>query len=147
VHYTAAPPRSRRRLPGGATWRQARLGLLTLLFVAAAAPVRADEIIRSFEADVRLRKDTSLDVTETIVMDFGNAQKHGIYRIIPVRYDRHGGSYTTYLKLESITDGNGAPWRYTSSRQGRDINIRIGDPDRTITGVHTYRIRYGSGAP
>ncbi|HVF09638.1 MAG TPA: DUF2207 domain-containing protein, partial [Abditibacteriaceae bacterium] len=52
-------------------------GVLTVLW--QAMPARA-EIIRSFDVQCRLQPDTTLDVTETIQMDFESAQRHGIYR-------------------------------------------------------------------
>jgi hypothetical protein len=52
------------------------------------------EIIRSFDSQVRLQKDSSLDVTETIVMDFQAASRHGIDRTIPVKYDRYNNTYS-----------------------------------------------------
>lgn len=118
--------------------------ILAVLLLASACrmPAAQAEVIRSFDVALKLQKDTSLDVTETIVMDFENAERHGIYRIIPVRYDRYGGSYTIYLNVVSVTDDQGNSLHYTSTRQGRDLNIKIGDPDRTMTGVHTYRLRY-----
>ncbi|MDQ3813441.1 MAG: DUF2207 domain-containing protein, partial [Armatimonadota bacterium] len=71
-----------------------RISLKLLWLVALASsvfgirPVQA-EVIRSFNVDLRLRPDTTLDVTETIVMDLEEAERHGIYRTIPVRYDRY----------------------------------------------------------
>jgi uncharacterized membrane protein YgcG len=100
------------------------------------------EVIRSFDSTIKLQKDTSLDITETIVMDFEDAERHGIYRNLPVVYNRNGGQYSIYVKIASITDENGGNWAYTTSRSGRDLNIKIGDPDRTFSGVHTYKIRY-----
>ena len=88
-----------------------------------------------------MQKDTSLDVTETIVIDF-SSRRHGIFRIIPVRYLRSGGNYTTYLDLKSVTDENSARLKYSTSRQGNDLNVKIGDPDITLTGTHTYVLRY-----
>lgn len=113
-----------------------------LLLVAGSGGLARAEIIRSFDAAIRLQKDTTLDVTETIVMDFENSQRHGIYRKIPVRYNRYKGQYTIHLKVLGVDDGTGRDWKYQTSRMGRDLNIKIGDPDKTISGVHTYRIRY-----
>ncbi len=120
--------------------------VLAILVLCGAGLVAARgahaEVIRSFDADLRLLRDTTLDVTETIVMDFESAERHGIFRVIPVRYERHNNSYTIDLRLESVTDETGAALDYTTARQGRDLSIRIGDAHRTMTGVHTYRIHY-----
>jgi len=127
------------KLPVAKTWS---FFLVLLGCCMALASASHAEIIRSFDAEIRLQKDTSLDVTETIVMDFQNADRHGIYRTIPVRYSRYQGNYTVHLKVLSVDDGQGRKWKYQTSRMGRDLNIKIGDPDRTISGVHTYRVRY-----
>ena len=58
-----------------------RLTSLCLLLVCSHA--RAVEI-QLFHAEIRAQKDTSLDVLETIRMDFESSERHGIYRIIPV---------------------------------------------------------------
>lgn len=41
-----------------------------------------------------------------------------------------------------MDDGAGHPRPFRISRAGRDIVVRIGDPDRTVSGEHTYRLRY-----
>ena len=100
------------------------------------------EIIRSFNSDVRLQKDSTLDVKESIVMDFQNASRHGIDRTIPVKYVRHNNTYSIYVKVLSVTDENNNPLHYKTSGHGDDLDIRIGDPDVLITGVHTYLLHY-----
>ncbi len=104
-------------------------------------PARA-ELIRSFNSEIRLEKNATLDVTETIAMDFQSTPRHGIFRHIPVRYDRHGGAYTVEFRLVSVTDEAGSPLKFSDKRQGREVNIRIGDPDTVITGLHTYKLHY-----
>lgn len=111
--------------------------LLTFSIQAAHA-----EVIRSFSSNVRLQKDSTLDVTETIVMDFEGASRHGIHRDIPVKYVRHNNTYSIYLKILSITDENNNPLQYKTSNQGQDLDIRIGDSDTLITGLHTYKLHY-----
>ena len=37
---------------------------------------------------------------------------------------------------------DGAPATYSKTTQGRELSLRIGDADRTITGAHTYVFRY-----
>lgn len=122
---------------------------LLLLFICFAAvtngfhiPVARAEMIRSFDAAIRLQKDTTLDITETITMDFEGVQRHGIERRVPVKYDRNGGQYSIYLKVLSVTDEKQNAWNFKTSRIGRDLNIRIGDADKTLTGVQTYVLHY-----
>lgn len=111
------------------------LCVLTFLGVARA------ETIRLFHAEIRLQKDTSFTVRETIDMDFEGAQRRGIFRKIPVVYNRNGGRYSIYLDLQSVTQ-DGRPAQYVVSRQGRELSIRIGNPEITISGVHRYEISY-----
>jgi uncharacterized membrane protein YgcG len=124
-----------------------RLHRLALVFVAAGLLVAktgcAEERIRLFRSDVTLSADGSFEVDETIDYSFGSAHKHGIYRDIPVAYGR--GSLPDYrisLSVLAVTDAGGDPIPYRVSREGRTRHIRIGDPDRTVTGEHVYRIRY-----
>jgi len=100
------------------------------------------EIIRSFDCAVKLQKDATLDVTETIVYDFETAHRHGIYRTIPVKYSRYNNTYSIYLKILGITDGHGNELHYETKGIGRDLKIKIGDADTLITGVHTYKLHY-----
>ena len=124
-----------------------RLARVFALFIAAAwllaaaTPVARAATIRSFDTVVRANPDASLDVSETIVYDFEGANRHGIIQKIPVVYDRGGGTYTLKWKVQSVTDENGGARPYTAGRDGRDLSIRIGDPDKTVSGVKTYVIK------
>jgi len=100
------------------------------------------EIIRSFDSQVKLEKDSTLNVIETIVMDFQGASRHGIYRDIPIKYERYKNTYSVYLKILSITDENSNPLQYQTSHKGRNLDIRIGDADTLVTGVKTYKLHY-----
>ncbi|MCL4292861.1 MAG: DUF2207 domain-containing protein [Acidimicrobiia bacterium] len=107
----------------------------------AASPF---ESIRRFDVEATVRPDGSLLVAETIDYDFGTNHKHGIYRDIPVRVrydDRYDRLYP--IDMVSVDAGAGTPHdvKRESAPEGR-TRLRIGDPDRTITGRHVYRIRY-----
>jgi hypothetical protein len=101
------------------------------------------ERIRAFDATIEVEPHDAFTVVETIAYDFGAEQRHGIFRRIPVRYGRgHAADYRIGLDVERVDDGAGTPLPFRVSHAGRDVTIRIGDPDRTVTGTHTYRIRY-----
>ena len=113
--------------------------------LAFATPALADEgwVIERFAADITIDKDSSLHIVEAIDVNFGALQKHGIFRTIPVRYrwdDAHVRRYG--LQVRSVTDAKETPIRYETSDQGASKVIRIGDPDRTVSGRQTYRITY-----
>ncbi len=98
--------------------------------------------IVSFDADISLSKDGILDVTENIDMDFANQQRHGIFRFIPVTFHRDLGTYTTFIRLLSVTDASGRPYRFNKADVGNDITIKIGDPKKLVGGRQTYKVHY-----
>ena len=118
--------------------------------IALATPALADEgwVIQRFASDITIQNDASLRIVEAIDVDFGAQQRHGIFRNIPVRYrwdDTHLRVYR--LEVRSVTDAAEKPIRFALSDAGADKVIKIGDPDRTVSGRQTYRITYDvSGA-
>jgi uncharacterized protein (TIGR04222 family) len=112
----------------------------------AHAQTSAGEEIRSFTSRVDVGDDGTLTVSEEILYDFGVTPHHGILRIIPVRYAyddvKRGYDRVTPLTVVSVTADAGTPAQYTRESSGNDTTLKIGDPDRTIIGPHTYRITY-----
>jgi hypothetical protein len=132
----------RRRLFG------APLLALSLLFAAISAlPASARELhIHDFHAELDVLPDSSLDVTETIRVEFTGAWQ-GIYRTIPVEYEGPGGfNYSLFVTEISATDSDGRPLRVEKQRSGRNLKLKIfipaaEDTSRNI-GLH-YRVRDG----
>jgi uncharacterized membrane protein len=80
-------------------------------------------------------------VNEFIKYDFGDTDHHGIYRYIPVDYQTPFGNKSIKLEIQSVTrDGNSES--FTLSKIGSNENIKIGDPNITISGEHAYTIIY-----
>ena len=106
---------------------------------ALAAPA---ESITSYSVQLDVRADGALDVTETILYDFGGNQKHGIIRTIPDRFRYNDESDRIYpISAVSVTrDGASDP--VNISEQNGHETFKIGNPDKTVTGSHTYVIRY-----
>ncbi|MBU0595083.1 DUF2207 domain-containing protein [Candidatus Bipolaricaulota bacterium] len=97
--------------------------------------------VNTFDATIELDADGVLHVTERIAVTF-YTDHHGIDREIPVSYRAPTGANTTIdLDLVGVTL-NGGPVPYTSRRVGRELRLRIGDPDRTIRGAYVYSIAY-----
>jgi hypothetical protein len=97
----------------------------------------------SFNVTVRIEPSGDLLVTEVIRQQFGSTARHGIYRYIPdrLRYDdRYDRVYP--IDLVSVSTSAGTPDDVDTSSQDGNFVIRIGDPDTTITGEHTYTIVY-----
>ena len=126
--------------------------LLAALVVVISVPVgvaAADDtgwVINSFQADISVHPDSTLLIVETITVDFKGLQKHGIFREIPVRYDYDQKRYRVFrLEVLGVTNGSGGSWPFEKSENGAYSEIKIGDPDHTVTGRQTYVIRYTVG--
>src|SRR5262249_27895958 len=119
--------------------------LATVLFLAVApqaAQAAPEESIASYQTQIAVQADGRMRVTETIEYDFGSANKHGIFRKIPARF-RYDDANDRIYPIDNVTvtmDGGSVPLD-RSSKDGYQI-FKIGDPDRTVTGRHTYAIGY-----
>jgi uncharacterized membrane protein len=112
-----------------------------LLCFSFFGEARAEEI-RNFHSEIFINRDGTIDVREDIEYDFQYAERHGIYRDIPYNYDFGYKRYSIKLDVKDVTDFNGKPYKYEVNSGGGYVHIRIGDPDKTVTGVHGYRIEY-----
>ncbi len=104
-----------------------------------------DWYVQDFHEDLALATDSTMAVTEWITADCGEATgKHGIYRVIPTAAHTENGTIPMPIQLVSITDFDGVPYPFTSSedRKNQTITWKIGDPDKTVTGVNHYKITY-----
>jgi uncharacterized protein (TIGR04222 family) len=114
-----------------------------LLCAGRAAAQSGGERIASYAAVLSVEPNGDLVVQETIDYDFGSSPRHGIFRDIPVRVhfdDKYDRVYP--LKVLSVEGSPGTPVQYETSDVGNNKRIKIGDPDRTITGLHTYVVTY-----
>lgn len=123
------------------------VAVAALAIVCGTTPAHgqlAERIVR-YDVDLTVEPDGGLLVNETIVYDFGNAQRHGIFRTIPVRENyvaEENHDRVWPVDVLSVGASEGTPAQYQVEEEGDDLRIRIGDPDRTITGTHTYEIAY-----
>jgi hypothetical protein len=105
-----------------------------------------DWYLQDFDSQIIVNQDSSLDITEKITADCGNAvDKHGIFRILPEQIKLTDGQVIKNpVKLISITDFSDNPINYSESRNFADKTVtwKIGDPDRTVAGVNEYEIHY-----
>jgi uncharacterized protein (TIGR04222 family) len=111
---------------------------------AFGATAHADEgwVITSFQSDINIAADSTLTVREDIRVDFGNLQKHGIFRTIPLRY-RYDDSHDRYydLSVMSVTDGS-RPVEFAITSVDDNEVIKIGNPSVLVTGKQRYVITY-----
>jgi uncharacterized membrane protein YgcG len=116
----------------------------TWLLVGSSPAGLADEgwVITSFHSDIAIAADSKLTVTEDIRVDFGSLSKHGIFRTIPLRYrfnDKQDRFYV--LEVRSVTDGTN-PLQHDDSVDSDNEVIKIGDPNRLVSGPQRYVITY-----
>lgn len=102
-----------------------------------------DWYIKNFNSDIVVNSDSSLLITEKIVADCGNLpNKHGIFRVLPTEINTTAGKIKTPVELISITNFLGNPYEYQASRGNGTITWKIGDADKTVTGINEYKIVY-----
>ncbi|MEI8061512.1 MAG: DUF2207 domain-containing protein [Candidatus Berkelbacteria bacterium] len=101
--------------------------------------------IKDFQSEITVNNDSSIDVTENIVADCGNAQKHGIFRTLPTfQQISSSEKIQSPIVLASITDFDDKSIKYseTSSRNDGTITWKIGDANAYVSGINNYRIKY-----
>lgn len=121
---------------------RAAIAVLACFLLSPVGAARAEEKIDSFDVEMRIRADASVEITESIRYDFGGGEKHGIYRYIPVRYAARGGNYSTRMREINVTDENGKAYAFTVADSGDNKEIRIGRADEFVSGVRTYVLHY-----
>lgn len=99
------------------------------------------ERIKEFRSDITVNPDGSIDVKETINYFF-DFERHGIYRNIPFTLYDDKTRYDMNFTFSPVVDPNGQKYKADIYKEGEEWVLKIGDPDKTITGDHTYIISY-----
>jgi uncharacterized membrane protein YgcG len=121
---------------------------LILGFCFSASPALARELrIQGFHSEIVVLPDSTLDVTETIDVQFIGSW-NGIYRTIPVEYPGPGGfNYSLFLTGATATEGTSGPaLQIEKSRQGPNLEFKIyvpGAADNRHTILLHYRVKNG----
>jgi hypothetical protein len=120
-------------------WRRrvdAVLVAFAVVLVGVAGAVGAlggvNERVVALWVGAEIAGDGSARVTEVIDYDFGFGDHHGIFRDMPRL------ASDAAVSVSSAT----APDQFELIDMGTTTRIRIGDPSRTISGRHRYRIQY-----
>ena len=117
--------------------------VLSSLFLAFRVPVRADDDTleaTEIHVEVTVSEDNIFTITENITINFLTPH-HGIIRNIPLSnwITRQDGS-TSYNSATVTNVECNEP--YTTGYSGGDYSIRIGDADKTVTGIKKYVLKY-----
>lgn len=105
---------------------------LLSLCVSAAPTDDYPYYIKDFDVQMTANPDRSVEVVETLQVFF-NEERRGIIRTIPYEGDAEGYRITD-VSVEGVP--------FAMEEGYKDLSIRIGDPDVTITGDQQYVIRY-----
>jgi uncharacterized membrane protein YgcG len=122
-----------------------RPGLLASgLLLCALAPAYGQERIISYDSEVRILADGTLDVTERITVHAeGGRIRRGIYRDFPTRYsDRYGNRVNVGLDILGV-ERNGRPEPWFTERLSNGIRINTGTDDLLLVPArYTYTFRF-----
>ncbi len=121
---------------------------LLCFFVVSSVDARenvTDWYIKDFQVEFVVQSDATMLVTERILADCGECiGKHGIFRVVPYLTKTTEDDISTPIELVSITDFAGTPHPFTTiqDRNNHTLTWKIGDPDKTVTGLNEYQIVY-----
>ncbi len=94
--------------------------------------------IKSFESFIDVHKDGVMVVKERIVVDFGEEERHGIYRKIPYYFQGRKLKFN----LISVEDDSGRSYQVLEWEESGKVYWRIGDPEVLVKGENVYNITY-----
>lgn len=113
---------------------------------AAVAAGNENMRISAYDIDYDLKRDGAVDVTENITVRFDDNSHHGLDRFIITAQGYNDEKHRVYpLTNVKVTSSTGAPSDVEKSADGGATRLRIGDADRTVSGVQKYTITYRLG--
>jgi uncharacterized membrane protein YgcG len=126
--------------------------LIAVLFLCSifTTPLYAQELstehISEFNSDITINQDATIDVTEEIHYYF-DTYKHGIFWQYPIEYSVGGFRRSTALDVNEVyyyPEDNPQQKNsiYERTNSNGWVELKIGDPDSTITGSYVYVIDY-----
>lgn len=117
--------------------------LFIFIFLFLKTSIIYAEEIKDYQVEIFINKNGIINVKEKIVYDFGDLKRHGIYRTIPfVKKTDQGQKWVMSLENFTVTDEKSYIYPFQIIKQGERIQLKIGDPNKTISGLHHYFIYY-----
>jgi len=101
---------------------------LTCITFAADNTMNAEE----YNVNIKVNENNSYEYTENIKINYITPH-HGIFRYIPLKGSTISNIHVPGYKYHTETQDKGY--------QNYEV-IRIGDPDKTLTGTHDYTLKY-----
>jgi len=91
------------------------------------------ESIDKYNVYLNVLNNGNLKVKEVITYNFENNKKHGIFRFIPI-------SRGEVKNIKASMDNHNV--ELVTAKKDNKLIIRLGSPDKLVTGIHTYTISY-----
>lgn len=127
------------------------LHIVLVLFSVASVQAQEAFTIRNYDVKVKVNKDASIDITETINVIF-TEERHGITRAFLYRYAITDLPEGTEKADQQLVSGNNIrliiknikvkDHHFETKTEGDLVKIRIGDENREISGEQQYIISY-----
>ena len=100
------------------------------------------ERIQDLSVQIVILDNGQIDISENIKYYFPYA-RHGIRRKIPyIKVNNEGKKFKMAIKNYSVFDETGKKYQFEKSVEGGDVVLKIGDPNRTVSGTVNYIISY-----
>lgn len=117
--------------------KKIKLLLGSLFLLMSIGTAHAWEIT-NFEVTADIEPNGKINITEVITTDFrDNLEKHGIYRFVPL-----GKRNSMPISKISVTDETGVPRMFMKSIENNQLYLKIGSPDKFVSGTEIYKIHY-----
>jgi len=100
------------------------------------------EQINSYDTVVQIGDHGELFVTELIEMDFGDVDRHGIIRSIPLRYSYESENYVMRVSGVKLLSDRGVELPFRINTSDGFFEVKTGSDDEVVSGVVHYRLSY-----
>ncbi len=121
-----------------------KAGVLIISVSLFSSATLADERILGYHSDIKVNRDASLTVVETIrVQAEGVNIKRGIYRDFPTTYkDRQGNRHRVGFQVLDVRRNDNRE-TFSTEKRSNGIRIKLGSAQRFLPhGEHEYRLLY-----
>ena len=111
-------------------------------FAMPTAQAAAGDQFTRFDVDATVNADGVFTVTMTLDLQFGSTG-HGpyVWFLTRQKYDEDQDRLYTYSDFR-VSSPTGAPTQFDTITERNDIQLKIGDPNQTVSGTQTYVVSY-----
>lgn len=100
------------------------------------------ESIEKYEVYIKINRDSSIEVLETIDYNFDTNLKRGIYREIKTIFEEEGKTYKLNISDINITKEDDTSYFFEIKEKNNFLRIDIGGDIPKFSGIHRFNIKY-----